>query len=151
RTAAASESVSYTMLLLMRKFSFSLHFVPIAILLVTLGSPFARTQQLDPGLYGGLRWRMIGPHRGGRTIAVSGVESQPNVYYFGGVGGGVWKSVNGGITWQPIFDSQPIASIGALAVAQSNPDVIYVGAGEADFRSDLTYGNGVYKSTDGGR
>ncbi|HKD78838.1 MAG TPA: hypothetical protein VKH81_04045 [Candidatus Angelobacter sp.] len=94
---------------------------------------------------------MIGPHRGGRTVAVSGVESQPNVYYFGGVGGGVWKSVNGGITWEPIFDNQPIASIGALSVAPSNPDIIYVGTGESDFRSDLTYGNGVYKSTDGGR
>jgi photosystem II stability/assembly factor-like uncharacterized protein len=135
----------------MRKFSFPLHFVPIAILFATLCSSFSAAQQLDPSLYGGLHWRMIGPHRGGRTVAVSGVESQPNVYYFGGVGGGVWKSVNGGITWEPIFDSQPIASIGALTVAPSNPDVIYVGTGESDFRSNLTYGNGVYKSIDGGR
>ncbi|HET9284784.1 MAG TPA: hypothetical protein VFR24_22770 [Candidatus Angelobacter sp.] len=139
------------MLLPMRKFYFRLHFIPIAALFVLLASSFMVAQQLDSALYGGLRWRMIGPHRGGRTVAVSGVESQPNVYYFGGVGGGVWKSVNGGITWQPIFDSQSIASIGALAVAPSNPDVIYVGTGESDFRSDLTYGNGVYKSTDGGR
>jgi photosystem II stability/assembly factor-like uncharacterized protein len=139
------------MLLLMRKFSFPLHFVPASVLFVIFLSSFAAAQQLDPALYGGLRWRMIGPHRGGRTVAVSGVASQPNVYYFGGVGGGVWKSVNGGITWEPIFDSQPIASIGALAVAPSNPDVIYVGTGESDFRSDLTYGNGVYKSTDAGR
>ncbi len=94
---------------------------------------------------------MIGPHRGGRSVAVSGVEGQPNVYYFGAVGGGVWKTTNGGLTWEPIFDGQPIGSIGAIAVAQSNPDVIYVGTGEADFRSDLTYGNGVYKSTDAGR
>src|ERR1041385_6641224 len=107
-------------------------------------------QQLDPNLYNGLRWRMIGPHRGGRSIAVAGIESQPNVYYFGGVGGGVWKTVNSGITWDPIFDRQPISSIGAISVAQSNPSVIYVGTGEADFRSALTYGNGVYKSTDGG-
>src|SRR5947208_561480 len=107
-------------------------------------------QEPAPDL-GGLRWRMIGPFRGGRTIAVSGVEGQPNTYYFGGVGGGVWKSTNGGNTWQPIFDSQPIASVGALAVAPSNPDIIYVGTGEADFRSNLTYGNGVYKSTDGGK
>ncbi|HET9282265.1 MAG TPA: hypothetical protein VFR24_09920 [Candidatus Angelobacter sp.] len=98
----------------------------------------------------GLRWRMIGPFRGGRSIAVSGIESQPNTYYFGGVGGGVWKTANGGNTWTPIFDSQPIASIGAIAVAPSDPGIIYVGTGEADFRSDLTYGNGVYKSTDGG-
>ncbi|HEU4413336.1 MAG TPA: hypothetical protein VFT65_01040 [Candidatus Angelobacter sp.] len=108
-------------------------------------------QQLDPSLYSGLRWRMIGPHRGGRTVAVSGVEGQPNVYYFGGVGGGVWKTVNSGVTWEPIFDSQPISSIGAIAVSASSPDVIYVGTGEADFRSNLTYGNGVYKSTDAGR
>lgn len=133
----------------MPKLSFIVRFIPLCTLLVLL-STFAFSQQLDPNLYNGLRWRMIGPHRGGRSIAVAGVESQPNVYYFGGVGGGVWKTVNGGITWEPIFDSQPIASIGAISVAQSNPSVIYVGTGEADFRSNLTYGNGVYKSTDGG-
>src|SRR5215475_7183743 len=143
--------MSYTMLLLMPKISFPLRFAPVAILFVIFVSSFSLAQQLDPSLYGGLRWRMIGPHRGGRTVAVSGVESQPNVYYFGGVAGGVWKTVNGGITWEPIFDSQPISSIGALAISQSNPNVIYVGTGEADFRSDLTYGNGVYKSIDGGR
>ncbi|MCU1331425.1 MAG: hypothetical protein JWM08_417 [Candidatus Angelobacter sp.] len=137
------------MLLPMSK-NFSLvRFIPLCTLLVLL-SGFAFSQQLDPNLYNGLRWRMIGPHRGGRTIAVSGVEGQPNVYYFGGVGGGVWKTTNGGITWEPIFDSQPISSIGALSVAPSNPNIIYVGTGEADFRSNLTYGNGVYKSTDGG-
>jgi len=121
----------------------------IALLFLLVSAAFG--QQVDPSLYSGLRWRMIGPHRGGRTIAVSGVESQPSVYYFGGVGGGVWKSANGGLTWEPIFDGQPIGSVGAIAVAQTNPNVIYVGTGEADFRSDLTYGNGVYKSTDGGR
>jgi photosystem II stability/assembly factor-like uncharacterized protein len=125
-------------------------FIPLCTLLVLLSSCFAFSQPLDPSLYNGLRWRMIGPHRGGRAIAVAGIENQPNVYYFGGVGGGVWKSTNAGVTWEPIFDGQPIASIGAIAVAQSNPSVIYVGTGEADFRSDLTYGNGVYKSTDGG-
>jgi len=137
------------MLLPMSK-NFSLvRFIPLCTLFV-LFSAFAFSQQLDPNFYNGLRWRMIGPHRGGRTIAVSGVEGQPNVYYFGGVGGGVWKTANGGITWEPIFDSQPISSIGALAVAPSNPSVIYVGTGEADFRSNLTYGNGIYKSSDGG-
>jgi photosystem II stability/assembly factor-like uncharacterized protein len=108
-------------------------------------------QQTDPSMYSGLRWRMIGPFRGGRSNAVSGIEGQPNVYYFGSVGGGVWKTTNAGETWEPIFDGQPIASIGSLAVAPSNADVIYVGTGEADFRSDLTYGNGMYKSTDGGK
>jgi photosystem II stability/assembly factor-like uncharacterized protein len=135
--------------LLMPKLSSIVRFIPLCTLLV-LVSGFAFSQQLDPNLYNGLRWRMIGPHRGGRSIAVAGIESQPNVYYFGGVGGGVWKTVNGGITWEPIFDSQPISSIGAISVAQSNPSIIYVGTGEADFRSNLTYGNGVYKSTDGG-
>ncbi len=103
------------------------------------------------GPLGGLRWRSIGPFRGGRTIAVSGVEAQPSVFYFGGVGGGVWKSTNAGETWEPIFDKQPIASIGALVVAPSDPNIIYVGTGEADFRSNLTYGIGVYKSTNAGK
>ena len=98
-----------------------------------------------------MRWRMIGPFRGGRSIAVTGVAGLPNTYYFGSVGGGIWKSTNGGETWTPLFDGQPIASIGALAVAPSDPDIIYAGTGEADWRSDLTYGTGVYKSTDGGK
>jgi len=108
-------------------------------------------QQYDPSLFAGLRWRMIGPFRGGRSVAVSGVVGQPNVFYFGGVCGGVWKTTNAGRTWTPIFDSQPVASIGAVAVAPSGPNVIYVGSGEADFRSDICSGNGVYKSTDAGQ
>jgi photosystem II stability/assembly factor-like uncharacterized protein len=114
-------------------------------------APSALAQQPDPSLYSGLRWRMIGPFRGGRSIAVSGIEGQPNVYYFGAVGGGVWKTTNGGLTWEPIFDGQSIGSIGALAIAPSDPNIIYVGTGEADLRSDLTYGNGVYKSIDSGK
>ena len=120
-------------------------------LFITGASLLAAAQQLDPQLYGGLRWRMIGPFRGGRSNAVTGVEGQPHVFYFGAVGGGVWKTVNAGETWEPIFDGQPIGSIGALAVAPSNPDILYVGTGEADFRSDLTYGDGIYKTTDGGK
>jgi photosystem II stability/assembly factor-like uncharacterized protein len=108
-------------------------------------------QQFDPSLFSGMRWRMIGPFRGGRAVAVAGVIGQPNVFYFGAVCGGVWKTTNAGTTWTPIFDSQPIASIGAIAVAPSDPNVIYVGSGEADFRSDICYGNGVYKSMDAGR
>ena len=118
---------------------------------VLIASSFLSAQQVDPSLYSGLRWRLIGPFRGGRTVAVSGVTGQPNLFYFGSVGGGVWKTTNAGETWEPIFDSQPIGSIGAIAVAQSNPNVIYVGTGEPDFRSDLTYGNGIYRTTDGGK
>ncbi|MGH9712401.1 MAG: WD40/YVTN/BNR-like repeat-containing protein [Candidatus Acidiferrales bacterium] len=97
-----------------------------------------------------MRWRLIGPFRGGRALAASGVPGKPNEYYFGAVGGGVWKTVNAGQTWQPIFDGQSIASIGALAIAPSQPQTIYVGSGEADMRSDISFGDGVYKSTDGG-
>jgi photosystem II stability/assembly factor-like uncharacterized protein len=108
-------------------------------------------QTVSPGLYSGLRWRMIGPFRGGRVNAVSGVPGQPNTFYFGAVGGGVWKSFNAGRTWSPIFDGQPIASIGAIALAPSNPNVIYVGSGEADMRSQISFGNGVYRSADAGK
>ena len=97
-----------------------------------------------------LRWRLIGPFRGGRTIAAAGVPGKPFEYFFGGVAGGVWKTVNAGRTWTPIFDREPIASIGAIAVAPSDPRVIYVGSGEADMRSDISFGDGMYKSTDGG-
>src|SRR6266566_198720 len=101
--------------------------------------------------YSAMQWRCIGPHRGGRVLAVSGVRADPFTFYFGAVGGGVWKTIDAGRTWSPIFDSQPIASIGALAVSTSDPNIIYVGTGEADMRSDISYGGGVYKSTDAGR
>jgi photosystem II stability/assembly factor-like uncharacterized protein len=110
-----------------------------------------QTGRVDPELYSGLRWRMIGPFRAGRVNGVTGVPGQPNVFYFGSVGGGVWKSTNAGRTWFPIFDSQPMASIGAVAVAPSAADVVYVGTGEADMRSQISFGNGMYKSTDAGR
>ena len=108
-------------------------------------------QRLDDEFFQELRWRSIGPHRGGRSLAVTGVPGQPEVFYFGSVDGGVWRTNDAGRTWNPIFDSQPIGSIGAIAVAPSNPDVIYVGSGEADMRSNIGYGNGMYKSTDAGK
>ncbi|MDP9147451.1 MAG: hypothetical protein M3N22_07305, partial [Acidobacteriota bacterium] len=108
-------------------------------------------QHFDPKLFQGLRWRSIGPHRGGRSLAVTGVRGQPELFYFGSVGGGIWRTNDAGRTWNPIFDSQPIASIGAIAVAPSNPNVIYVGSGEADMRSDISYGDGMYKSIDAGK
>jgi len=101
--------------------------------------------------YSGLRWRLIGPFRGGRALTVAGVAGSPTLAYFGAVAGGVWKTSDAGRTWNPIFDDQRIASIGAVAVAPSNPNIIYVGSGEADMRSDISYGNGVYKSIDGGK
>ncbi|MGE5207164.1 MAG: WD40/YVTN/BNR-like repeat-containing protein, partial [Chlamydiota bacterium] len=110
----------------------------------------ANAQQIPPSMYQQLRWRMIGPFRGGRTRAVSGVPSQPNVFYIGQGDGGVWKSDDYGRTWSPIFDGQPTQSIGAIAVAPSNPNVIYVGSGEGLHRPDLSVGEGIYKSTDGG-
>jgi photosystem II stability/assembly factor-like uncharacterized protein len=115
-----------------------------------LASPDS-AKPIDQRLFQELRWRLIGPFRGGRTLAVTGVRGQPEVYYFGSVGGGVWKTNDAGRTWKPIFDSQPIASIGAIAVAPSDSNVIYVGSGEADMRSSISYGDGMYKSTDGGK
>jgi photosystem II stability/assembly factor-like uncharacterized protein len=105
----------------------------------------------DQKLFQELRWRSIGPFRAGRALAVTGVRGQPETYYFGAVGGGVWKTNDAGRTWKPIFDSQPIASIGAIAVAVSDSNIIYVGSGEADMRSSISYGNGMYKSTDAGK
>jgi photosystem II stability/assembly factor-like uncharacterized protein len=108
-------------------------------------------ERFDPGLYAGLRWRMIGPHRGGRTVAATGIPGRPNVFYIAANNGGVWKTNDYGRTWTPIFDDQPTGSIGALAIAPSNPDIIYVGSGEGLQRPDLSTGDGIYKSTDGGK
>ncbi len=129
----------------------SARFLTIAILVSLLTALNAGAQQLDSSLYSGLRWRMLGPFRAGRVNAVSGVAGQPDTFYFGSVGGGVWKSLNSGRTWTPIFDSTNVASIGAIGVAPSNPDVIYVGTGEADMRDSIAFGNGVYKSSDAGK
>ena len=108
-------------------------------------------QQFNPNLYQNPRWRCIGPHRGGRTVGAAGVPGQPNVFYIGVNNGGVWKTNDYGHTWKPIFDDQPTGSIGALAVAPSNPDIIYVGSGEGLQRPDLSTGDGIYKSTDAGK
>jgi photosystem II stability/assembly factor-like uncharacterized protein len=111
----------------------------------------ASAQQFDSQLYGELRWRMIGPFRGGRTVAISGVPGKDNVFYMAPNNGGVWKTSDYGHTWQPIFDNQPTGSIGALAVAPSNPEIIYVGSGEGLRRPDLSTGDGIYRSRDGGK
>ena len=111
-----------------------------------------RAAPLDLAALGnGLQWRLLGPFRGGRVAAATGVPGRPNEFYFGAVNGGVWKSIDAGRIWQPIFDSQPVASIGAIAVAPSAPDTIYVGSGESTLRDSVGYGNGMYKSTDAGK
>jgi photosystem II stability/assembly factor-like uncharacterized protein len=110
----------------------------------------ALASPVNPTLFQELHWRLVGPFRGGRVLAVSGVPGEPGHFYFGSVNGGVWESTNAGRTWRPIFDSVPVGSIGALAIAPSNPRVIYVGTGEADMRSDIAQGKGVYRSNDGG-
>jgi photosystem II stability/assembly factor-like uncharacterized protein len=127
-------------------------FVLAATLLGWAGVSWCQTApQFEAKAFQEMRWRSIGPFRGGRALAVTGVRGQPDVFYFGAVGGGVWRTNDAGRTWNAIFDAQPVASIGTIAVAPSNAQVIYVGTGEADMRSDISYGNGVYKSTDGGK
>ncbi|HEY6931225.1 MAG TPA: glycoside hydrolase [Thermoanaerobaculia bacterium] len=125
--------------------------VALGAFLLLVSSSLVRAQSLDPQLLREMRWRLVGPHRGSRTVAVSGVAGQPNVFYMAPNNGGVWKSTDYGRTWDPIFDDQPTGSIGALAVAPSDPNVIYVGSGEGLQRPDLSVGDGIYKSTDGGR
>src|SRR6266850_234238 len=101
--------------------------------------------QYNPESFSAMRYRLVGPHRAGRVTCVAGIPGKPAIYYFGTPGGGVWKTVDGGRVWKAIFDDAHVASIGALALAPSNPEIVYVGTGEE------TVGNGVYKSTDGGR
>ena len=107
---------------------------------------------INPNAYQDLRWRSVGPHRGGRSTAAAGVRTQPNVFYMGATGGGVWKTENYGITWLPVTDGQiPTGSIGAIDVADSNPNVVYVGTGSEAIRSNVILGRGVFKSTDAGQ
>ncbi len=118
----------------------------LAFLSIALNS----TAQVNPAIVGGMKWRQIGPFRGGRVLAVAGVPGDPNTYYFGSVAGGVFKSTNGGLSWTSTFDHESVASIGAIAVADSDHNILYVGSGEACLRGNISYGDGVYKSTDAG-
>ena len=106
---------------------------------------------IDEKLFKGMAWRQVGPFRGGRALAIEGVPGEPDTYYFGAVAGGVWKTTDGGANWTPLFDKEAISSIGALAVAPSDHNVVYAGTGEAAIRGNTTYGTGVYKSIDAGR
>ena len=123
----------------------------------TLAQPLSRPaaptpSTVDTTLLKTYRWRSIGPDRGGRSIAVSGVKGQRNVAYFGAVGGGLWKTMDGGQTWGPVTDGQiRSASVGAVAVSETNPDIVYIGMGESCIRGNIMPGDGVYKSTDAGK
>ena len=130
----------------MNDLKFSLFFLYAALFLSSAGA-----QTVSPELFSALKWRLIGPFRGGRAVAVTGIPGNATTFYFGAVGGGIWQTTDAGVVWKPIFDSQHVASIGALTVAPSDPQVLYAGTGESDIRSDLSSGDGVYKSTDGGQ
>src|SRR5208283_2930582 len=99
----------------------------------------------------GMKYRLIGPFRGGRSLTAAGIAGDPTTYYFGATGGGVWKSTDGAMTWGSVFDKEGTATIGSLAVASSNPNILYVGTGEACIRGNISHGDGVYKSLDGGK
>ena len=128
-----------------------LNLLILAVLFLSVTWIAAAAQSVPAELFGGLKYRLIGPFRGGRAAAVAGVPGDATTFYFGAVNGGVWKTTDAGMVWGPIFDREPVASIGALAVAASDPRVIYAGTGESDIRSNLSSGDGVYKSTDGGQ
>lgn len=107
---------------------------------------------VDTSFYSGFEWRNIGPNRGGRSLGASGSPSRPNEYYFGATGGGLWKTIDGGNTWECVTDGQiTSSSVGAVAIAETNPDVVYIGMGETQLRGSITQGDGVYKTTDGGK
>src|ERR1700734_3219237 len=99
----------------------------------------------------GMKYRLVGPFRGGRSLTASGVAGDPNTYYFGSTGGGVWKSTNGAMTWSSVFDKQTVSAIGSLAIAPSDPNIVYVGTGEACIRGNISHGDGIYKTVDGGK
>jgi len=128
--------------------------VRVALAAVVLSSLFAAapTAQLDTSLFAGLRWRSIGPNRGGRSQAIAGSPARPFEYYFGATGGGVWKTTDAGLTWRPVADKHlKTSSVGALQIAASNPDVVYAGMGETELRGNVIQGDGVYKTTDAGK
>src|SRR2546430_8172933 len=116
------------------------------------GQPAASAEPLPPNALAALSWRNIGPLQGGRSIAVGGSVARPNEYYFGATGGGIWKTTDGGNTWNPVSDQfLSSSSVGSVAVCPANPDVVYAGTGEVDLRTNTVQGDGMYKTTDGGK
>src|SRR5687768_3949841 len=120
--------------------------------LLTMVPLAGQTPAIDPVLVNAYRWRSIGPDRGGRSIAVAGVKGRPREAYFGATGGGLWKTIDAGESWAPVTDGQiTSSSVGAVAVSESNPDIVYIGTGETCIRGNIMSGDGVYKSTDAGK
>ena len=123
-------------------------FFPLALSL----SPAAFAQPYDPSSRSALQYRVVGPNRGGRSLCSTGSAQRPLEYFFGAVGGGLWKTTDGGLNWKPVTDGQiKSSSIGSCAVAESNPDVVWIGMGETEFRGNIMQGDGLYKSTDAGK
>ncbi|HKJ92712.1 MAG TPA: hypothetical protein VJ957_06060, partial [Longimicrobiales bacterium] len=124
----------------------------VVLLLLAAWPSITAAQAVDTSFFSTLKWRNIGPDRGGRSQAIAGSASRPDEYYFGAVGGGVWKTTDGGENWRPVTDGQlHSSSVGAIAVAESDPDVVYAGMGETELRGNIMQGDGVYKSTDAGK
>ena len=125
-----------------------------ALVAAALGAlaPAASAQTYEPASFGALQYRIVGPNRGGRSLCSTGSAKRPLEYYFGAVGGGLWKTTDGGLNWKPVTDGQiKSSSVGSCAVAESNPDVVWIGMGETQFRGNIMQGDGLYKSTDAGK
>lgn len=132
--------------------SWSLRTLALAsALLLCLPAAALDAQRIDSSAFSALRWRELGPARGGRSVAVAGSTARPLEYWMGTTGGGVWKTTDGGMNWQPATDAYFGGTIGAIAVAESNPDIVYVGGGETHIRGNTSHGDGLWKTTDGGR
>ena len=129
-----------------------IHFISTAavLFLVLSGMHWLNARDIKPELYKQLKFRFIGP-QGNRVIAVCGIPENPLLYYVGSASGGIFKSTDGGIHWEPIFDKQPVSSIGSLAVAPSDPNIVWAGTGEISIRSNVSQGMGIYQSTDAGK
>ena len=125
-------------------------FRAIAVIAAFLAHPGLTQDAIPEDALRALRYRLVGPFRGGRVNTVAGIPGDATTYYFGTPGGGVWKTTDAGATWNPIFDGQPVSAIGSLAVASSDPNIVYVGSGDPRIRGNVSHGDGVYKSADAG-
>ncbi|MGB5358430.1 MAG: glycosyl hydrolase, partial [Eudoraea sp.] len=137
---------------ILKTFLFALLFISLSAFAQNKNNSYSESAPLDPSFYEGLEWRNIGPNRGGRSLGSAGSPGRPNEYYFGATGGGLWKTTDGGNEWKPVTDGQVTSSsVGAVAIAETNPDIVYIGMGEVQLRGSITQGDGVYKTVDGGK